>query len=98
MLKGSSSEMLPEILKKYQSIDMFLHDSDHTYENMQFELEIAWKYLSKNGYIICDNIDTNSAFFDFCYKVRHTPLIFPEATDYITHKTNFRFGIIQKNE
>ena len=46
---------------------IFFHDSDHSYENMLFELEWAWNVLSAN-LMISDDIDGNDAFFDFCIK------------------------------
>src|SRR5687767_12401824 len=39
---GDSRELLPELLQDLGNIDMFLHDSDHSYENMTFEFEQAF--------------------------------------------------------
>ena len=48
-----------------QSKGLFFHDSDHTYENMTFEFNFAWKNLRVET-IIADDIEGNSAFSDFC--------------------------------
>lgn len=48
------------------NFSIFIHDSDHTYENMFFELELAFENIEKNGIIVCDNIENNTAFYDFC--------------------------------
>lgn len=46
---------------------IFFHDSDHSYENMTFELHFALIYLDAD-IIVCDDIEGNSAFFDFVDK------------------------------
>ena len=58
---GKSSDILPKIKK---SLDMFIHDSEHSYSNMMFELKWALAHI-KNGVIICDDADQNNAFKDF---------------------------------
>jgi hypothetical protein len=44
---------------------IFFHDSDHSYENMFEEFEFAWNHLNVSV-LLSDDIDGNSAFFDFC--------------------------------
>ena len=46
---------------------VWFHDSDHTYENMAFEFSFAWDDL-KVDYLVSDDIQLNSAFYDFCKK------------------------------
>ncbi|NDF35906.1 MAG: class I SAM-dependent methyltransferase [Nitrosopumilaceae archaeon] len=46
---GSSSEKLKNILSQLNEIDIFFHDSLHTYKNMMFEFETAWPFITKNG-------------------------------------------------
>lgn len=62
---GDSKKVLPILLKDLEEIDMFLHDSEHTYTHMMFEFNEAWKYLKKNGILISDDVDWNNAFMDF---------------------------------
>ena len=38
---GYAREVLPQLKKEMDSIDIFLHDSLHTYEHMTFEYEFA---------------------------------------------------------
>lgn len=59
---GRSSEILPAL---DGSVDMFLHDSEHSYENMMFEYNWAYSHLSKGGIITSDDIGWNRAFGDF---------------------------------
>jgi len=95
MILGKSLEEMPSILKENQ-IDIFLHDSEHTYENMTGEFNLVWEYIKKGGILICDNIDNNDAFSDFCKKVDRKPLLFPEGINVSSFKNDFRFGLIKK--
>lgn len=65
LVTGRSDQMLKPLLEKLGSLDLFIHDSEHTYENMTFEYDIAWKFLTKNGLLISHDIDWNNAFNDF---------------------------------
>ena len=67
---GRSSEELVPLLDKLGSIDMFLHDSEHSYNNMIWEYRTAWYYLSQGGILLSDDITSNHAFFDFSRKVK----------------------------
>ena len=63
---GSSSEKLPPLLEKLGAIDIFLHDSEHSYENMLWEYQSAWAYLKDRGILLSHNVEQNYAFPDFC--------------------------------
>ncbi|MFC1920500.1 class I SAM-dependent methyltransferase [Chloroflexota bacterium] len=65
---GRSSEMLPPLIEKLATIDIFFHDSEHSYQNMLWEYETAWKYLKINGILLSHNISHSQAFPDFCEK------------------------------
>jgi predicted O-methyltransferase YrrM len=62
---GTSSEILPTLSG---SIDMFFHDSEHSYENMMFEFDWAYAHLGNGGILMSDDIDWNRAFRDFAEK------------------------------
>jgi predicted O-methyltransferase YrrM len=66
---GRSSETLGPLLERIGNIDMFLHDSDHSYRNMTWEFQTAWSYLNSGGLLLSHNIDYNNAFPDFCRNV-----------------------------
>jgi len=72
---GPSSEKLEEILSSLGSVDIFFHDSIHTYKNMIFEFETAWHYIVKDGFILSDDISDNNAFYDFYSKMNVKPFI-----------------------
>lgn len=64
--KGDTYEVLPRIFGNLSTeIDMFLHDSGHSYETMMFEIVLAWRNLKRDHYLLADNIDVSDAFLDF---------------------------------
>ncbi len=65
LIVGKSAEKLAPLLKKVGEIDIFLHDSEHSYQNMLWEFRTAWMYLKAGGLLLSHNIDTNDAFSDF---------------------------------
>ena len=62
---GRSSEKLPRLLKKVGQVDVFFHDSQHTYENMIWEFQTIWPSMRKGGVMVAHNIDKHTAFTDF---------------------------------
>jgi predicted O-methyltransferase YrrM len=60
-----AEEALPPLMAKLGSIDVFLHDSDHSYEHVMFEAGLVWRSIRPNGCLIVDNIEQNAAFADF---------------------------------
>ncbi len=56
-------ELFWSLTKEYQSF-VFSHDSDHSYENMYWELKQAHKILQPIAYI-CDDVELHSAFRRF---------------------------------
>jgi predicted O-methyltransferase YrrM len=43
---------------------MFLHDSFHTYRNMQMEFATMWPILRPGGVLVSDDIEGNAAFHE----------------------------------
>lgn len=68
-----SRELLPDLLARLGHIDLFLHDGDHSYENMSFELEQALPRLSDGGLLVCDDSTLHTAWDDFCAKHQLSP-------------------------
>jgi hypothetical protein len=62
---GLSSSLLPPLLETLPPIDVFIHDSEHSYENMSFEYRIAFQHLAAGGILLSDDTSWNSAFSDF---------------------------------
>jgi len=75
LIIGSSGEKLQPLLDNLKSIDVFFHDSLHTYENMLFEFHIAWPYIKKDGFLLSDDINFNDAFTEFVKETHSENLI-----------------------
>jgi len=50
-------------------IEIFSHDSDHSYRHMMFEYGLSSSYLPPRGVIISDDTRMNTAFHDFMHAV-----------------------------
>lgn len=66
---GSSKDLLPSLLRETGPIDLFLHDSDHSYQHMMFEFRMMWPHLHENGLFLAHDVGRNDALFDFCKEV-----------------------------
>jgi GT2 family glycosyltransferase/predicted O-methyltransferase YrrM len=62
LVYGRTSEKLPPLLERDAPIDVFIHDSEHTYANMKFEYAEAWPRLKDGGLLLSDDIGFNRAF------------------------------------
>lgn len=60
---GGSRRLLPRVLEANTGqVSVFIHDSDHSYEHMRFELGAALEAVRRPGVIIADDIDLSDAF------------------------------------
>jgi predicted O-methyltransferase YrrM len=73
---GDTRKELPDIVRELNDVDMFLHDSEHTYDAMMFEYETVWPHLSPGGLILSDEVSWNDAFPDFCKRQGLNPVYF----------------------
>jgi hypothetical protein len=65
LILGDSRKELSLLIGKLGAIDIFFHDSDHSYENMTWEFETAWPAIRPGGVLASDDINWNNAFSDF---------------------------------
>ena len=72
LLIGDSRVLLPSLLSKLVSMDVFIHDSLHTYDHMFWEYRTAFPYLRPGGLLFSDDAAWNSAFPEFCKEVAAT--------------------------
>jgi hypothetical protein len=63
---GPAQEGLPAVLSQVNEVCIFIHDSDHSYEHMRWELETAYPFVRVGGLLWSDDINTNTAWQDFC--------------------------------
>lgn len=65
LIIGDSNIELPKLLERIGGIDVFYHDSDHSYETMTHEFSLTWPNLRENGFLIADDVTWNEAWNDF---------------------------------
>lgn len=63
---GRSVSLLPPLLEELGTIDCFLHDSEHSFENQSFEFEAAARHLRSGGILIASDTGASLAFQTFC--------------------------------
>ena len=78
-VSGRTSDMMPQVLDKIKEVDIFIHDSEHTYENMKWEYQTVWPYLKRGGLLISHDIDMNKAFFELCKEVNDRHYIYAKT-------------------
>lgn len=66
LVLGDSKDTLPLLLEQYPGIDIFLHDSLHTFEHQYFEYTQVWPHLCEGGLLLSDDIFWSPAFHKFC--------------------------------
>jgi predicted O-methyltransferase YrrM len=62
---GDAKTLLPKLVDNVDSIDMFFHDSDHTYDHMMFEFREAKRKLRAGGLVVADDVSWNASVWDF---------------------------------
>ena len=62
---GTSRRELPPLLRTLGSIDLFVHDSQHTGRNTSFELQHALAVLRPGGALLVDDVYQSLAFRHF---------------------------------
>jgi predicted O-methyltransferase YrrM len=60
-IPGSSRTHLRGLLA-VDTPDLFIHDSQHAYRNMRFDLNHAWNRMRPGGVLVVDDIHENAAF------------------------------------
>ena len=50
-----------------RAVDLFIHDSDHTYDNERAELELAIRHGSDELVLVSDNAHATTALREICY-------------------------------
>lgn len=61
---GSARRLLPKVLAAANGRLVFVHDSDHSYQNMAWEIRSAWQRAAAGDVIVSDDVDLNDAFLD----------------------------------
>jgi methyltransferase family protein len=62
---GKSAEVLPPLLARAGAIDLFIHDSEHSFENQMFEFRLGWRHLRPGGLLAASDLNASQAFVTF---------------------------------
>lgn len=99
-IRGSSRRRLPGVLAELGEIDLFVHDSLHSEQNVRFEMESAWAVLREGGALVVDDIDANAGFHAFIQAHNTCPSMVCEAEPIRPDLRRFNkqglFGIVLK--
>lgn len=68
-VEGTSRRRLPELVRRLQRVDLFVHDSLHTARNVGFELDTVWPALPSGGVAVVDDIHRSLGFSRFIDRV-----------------------------
>jgi hypothetical protein len=60
--RGSSRRMLPSLLPRLEGLSLFIHDSQHTYRNISWELRTVTPHLTRPAAVLVDDTAGNRAF------------------------------------
>ena len=90
---GPGTYEMKKLQEKIDEIDMFVHDSEHTYSNQLAEFKIAWSWLKKHGLIISDDIN-NDALLEISEKTRGILVLVKQEDKY---KPKY-LGILSKSK
>jgi predicted O-methyltransferase YrrM len=62
---GDSRVLLPQLLQQLGPVDVFIHDSLHTYDHMLWEFRAAFPHIRPGGLLFSDDAAWNPAFPEF---------------------------------
>lgn len=68
------------LLDALPPVDIFLHDSNHSYRWQRAEYEAAWSRLERGGVLLSDDVDSSYAFLDFAGDRGVVPLMLLDRT------------------
>jgi len=77
-----------DLVERLDKVDLFYHDSDHTYDHQLFEYSTVWEKMPRGGILVSDDINGSYACLDFCVSVKRVP--------YVLSDTQKFAGFIQK--
>jgi predicted O-methyltransferase YrrM len=66
---GDARDLLPGLFGKLGRVDVFIHDSLHSYDHMMWEFDACYPYLRIGGLLFADDALWNESFPDFARKV-----------------------------
>jgi predicted O-methyltransferase YrrM len=62
---GDARLHLPPTLHRLGRVDLFYHDSDHSYGHMTWEYTVAYPHIRRGGLLLSDDVTSNDAWDEF---------------------------------
>jgi len=62
LIFGPGELEMKKLYKEIESIDMFLHDSDHKYNIQKSEYNVAFSWLNMGGIMVSDDVNNNALY------------------------------------
>jgi hypothetical protein len=63
--RGVSKRVMPRLLTDLSRVELFLHDSLHTFSNVKRELSLVTPYLARPAVVMADDIQEHGAFLEW---------------------------------
>ncbi len=77
---GPSQKLLPQTLNELGKIDIFQHDSRHSYSNQLREYQTAWPFINDGGLLVSDDV-SNDALHDASRIWQREPTIIGQSKE-----------------
>lgn len=91
LVRGDSHLEIPRLEGTF---DLYLHDSEHSYNFIKREMSLIWGKLRSDALVIADDLDWSNGFFSFCDEHHQYPLV---ITDNGKNGLRARTGIIRRD-
>lgn len=74
LIEGDARVELPALLGRLPGVDLFFHDSEHSFKHQMFEYTTVWPKLRPDGLLVSDDTNWSDAFEVFCREKHLHPL------------------------
>jgi hypothetical protein len=82
-VEGESSRRMPPLITEVGKVDLFIHDSLHTFKNTLFEMEQAASAMRPGGVMLIDDIRSHDGFATFAHRHPEFKTIYVSTPDRI---------------
>ncbi len=73
VLKKNYKKEMESSINNLPWVDLFIHDSDHSFKWQDFEYNLVSSKLNENSVFLSDDIDGSYAFIEYCKKTKSKP-------------------------
>lgn len=74
LIEGDAKVELPSLLARLPPVDLFFHDSEHSFQHQMFEYTTVWPRIRSKGLLVSDDVNWSDAFVVFCRERHLAPL------------------------